>query len=82
LFSTAAALALAVRMNGLTAAEAVVAGTVNAACVLGLADRGRLEVGCMADLIVLESSDWRDLVYTMGTNPVREVWIGGRRVEG
>jgi imidazolonepropionase len=82
LFSTAAALALAVRMNGLTAAEAVVAGTVNAACALGLADRGRLEVGCMADLIVLESSDWRDLVYTMGTNPVREVWIGGRRVEG
>jgi imidazolonepropionase len=82
LFSTAAALALAVRMNGLTAAEAVVAGTVNAACALGLADRGRLEVGCMADLIVLESSDWRDLVYTMGANPVREVWIGGRRVEG
>jgi imidazolonepropionase len=81
LFSTAAALALAVRMNGLTATEALVAGTVNAACALGLADRGRLEVGCVADLIVLESNDWRDLVYTMGANPVREVWVGGRRLD-
>jgi imidazolonepropionase len=80
LFSIAAALGLAVRMNGLTVDEAVVAGTVNAACALGLADRGRLEVGCVADFIVLESNDWRDLIYQMGANPVREVWVGGRRV--
>ena len=82
LFSSALALALAVRMNGLTAQEALVAGTVNAACALGLADRGRLEVGCAADFLVLQTGDWRDLVYTLGANPVREVWIGGRRVEG
>jgi imidazolonepropionase len=81
LFSTAAAQALAVRMNGLTAQEALVAGTVNAACALGLDDRGRLEVGCVADFLVLNSSDWRELAYAMGTNPVREVWVGGRRVE-
>jgi len=81
LFSVAAALGLAVRMNGLTASEALVAGTANAACALGLGDRGRLEPGCLADFLVLEGSDWRDLVYTMGVNPVREVWIGGRRVE-
>lgn len=81
LFSSAAALALAVRMNGLTAQEALVAGTVNAACALGLGDRGRLEVGCVADFLVLDSGDWRDLVYTMGANVVREVWVGGRRVE-
>jgi len=68
-------------MNGLTASEALVAGTANAACALGLGDRGRLEPGCLADFLVLEGSDWRDLVYTMGVNPVREVWIGGRRVE-
>lgn len=82
LFSTTAALALAVRMNGLTAQEALVAGTVNAACALGLDDRGRLEVGCAADFLVLESGDWRDVVYTLGANAVREVWVGGRRVEG
>ncbi len=81
LFSTAAALALAVRLNGLTPQEALVAGTVNAACALGLTDAGRLEVGCPADFLVLHSNDWRDLVYTLGANPVREMWIGGRRFQ-
>ena len=80
LYSTAAALALAVRLNGLTPQEAFVAGTVNAGCALGLDGVGRLDVGCAADFLVLHSGDWRDLVYTLGANPVREVWIGGRRV--
>ncbi len=81
LFSTSAALALAVRLNGLTAGEALVAGTVNAACALGLTDTGRLEVGLDADFLVLEGSDWRELVYTLGANPVRDVWVRGQRVE-
>jgi imidazolonepropionase len=81
LYSMATAMALAVRMNGLTVQEGLVAGTVNAACALGLVDAGRLEVGCVADFLVLESIDWRELIYTMGANPVREVWMGGRRVE-
>jgi imidazolonepropionase len=82
LFSTAAAMALAVRLNGLTAQEALVAGTVNAACALGIADAGRIEAGLPADFLVLESSDWRDLIYTLGANPVREVWIRGKRAAG
>ena len=82
LFSTSEALALSVRLNGLTAQEALVAGTVNAACALGLRDAGRLEVGCPADLLVLHGTDWRKLVYTLGTNPVKDVWIGGKRVRG
>jgi len=80
LFSTAAALALAVRLNGLTATEAFIAGTINAACALGLEDSGRIERGLQADFLVLESSDWRDLVYALGVNPVREVWVRGERV--
>lgn len=80
LFSTVAALALAVRLNGLTAQEALTAGTSNAACALGLEDRGRLEPGCPADFLVLHSPDWRDLVYTLGANPIREVWIAGERI--
>jgi imidazolonepropionase len=80
LFSSAAALGLSVRINGLTAPEAIVAGTVNAACGLGLCDRGRLEAGCLADFVVLRGKDWRELVYVMGANPVREVWVGGKRV--
>jgi imidazolonepropionase len=82
LFSSALALALAVRMNGLTAQEALVAGTVNAACALGLNDCGRMEAGARADFVVTEGRDWRDLIYTMGANPVREVWVGGERVAG
>jgi imidazolonepropionase len=79
LYSMAAALGLAVRMNGLNAQEALVAGTANAAAALGLKDVGRLEAGCLADFVVLESEDWRELIYVMGANPVREVWVGGRR---
>jgi imidazolonepropionase len=82
LFSAAAAMALAVRLNGLTAREALVAGTVNAACALGCAEAGRIEPGLQADFVVLQGSDWRDLVYTLGANPVREVWIRGKKVAG
>jgi imidazolonepropionase len=79
LFSTSEALALSIRLNGLTAQEALVAGTVNAACALGLKNAGRLEADCPADFLVLHSSDWRELVYTLGTNPIKEVWIGGKK---
>ncbi len=64
----------------LTVEEALVAGTVNAASALGIKDAGRLETDCAADFLVLQSSDWRDLVYTLGTNPVQDVWIGGKKV--
>ena len=80
LFSASTAMALAVRLNGLTAQEALVAGTVNAACALGLTNAGRIEPGCAADFLVLHSDDWRDLSYTLGANPVRDVWIAGRRL--
>jgi imidazolonepropionase len=79
LFSTAAAMGLAMRLNGLTAAEALTACTANASAGLGLDDVGRLEVGMRADLLVLESADWRDLPYTLGQSVVREVWVAGRR---
>jgi imidazolonepropionase len=80
LFSISEALALSVRLNGLTVEEALVAGTINAACALGIKDAGRLGTGCAADFLVLQSSDWRDLIYTLGANPVRDVWIAGKRV--
>jgi imidazolonepropionase len=80
LFSISAALGLAVRLNGLTAREALVAGTVNAGHALGFADAGRIQAGTQADFVVLESRDWRNLLYSMGTNPIREVWSRGRRI--
>ncbi len=80
LFSTSAALALSVRLNGLTAAEALTASTVNAEAALGLNDCGRLAPGARADFLVLTTKDWRDLPYTLGMSPIDEVWIGGQKV--
>ncbi len=80
LFSTSAALGLAVRLNGLTAGETLIAGTVNAGHALGLSDAGRIEPGAQADFVVLDSRDWRDLLYCIGMNPVREVWCSGRPI--
>jgi imidazolonepropionase len=79
-FSIQVALALGVRLNRLTPAEALVACTVNAAAALGLSDRGRLEVGCLADALVLHSSNWLELAYVLGANPVKTVLIAGQEV--
>lgn len=78
LFSTNAALGLAVRLNGLTTQEALIAGTVNAAHALGLDGVGRIEPGAQADFAVLKSADWRDLLYPIAINPIHEVWSKGK----
>ncbi len=80
LFSAGLALALAVRLCGLTPAEALTACTVNAAAALGLGDRGALVPGARADFLALHSADWRDLAYTLGVNPVRGVYVGGHPI--
>ena len=77
LFSMAMAMALAVRLNGLSPAEALIACTANAAAALGLPDVGRIAPGMCADLLVLRSADWRDLPYTLGDDAVQRVFIAG-----
>jgi imidazolonepropionase len=71
------AIALAVRFCGLSPAEAIVAATVNAAAVLGLTDRGTIEPGQRADLILLRHKDERQLAYELGGNPVDQVICSG-----
>jgi len=71
------AIALAVRHGGLTPAEAIVACTVNAAGLLGLHDRGTIEVGQRADLALLVHRDERALAHEVGGNPVEWVICGG-----
>jgi imidazolonepropionase len=73
-------IALAVRYCGLTPAEAIVAATVNAAAVLGLGDRGTIEPGQRADLIILRHRDERMLAHELGGNPVDNVIVAGRRI--
>ncbi|MCC6661225.1 MAG: imidazolonepropionase [Phycisphaerales bacterium] len=71
------AVALAVRHCGLTPAEAITACTVNAAAVLGFTDRGRIEAGKRADLVLLRHRDERLLAHDFGGNPVDAVVCGG-----
>jgi imidazolonepropionase len=68
---------------GMSIAEAIVGATINAACAAGVQKKvGSLQVGKQADVIVCEPSDYRDLAYYFGTNPVRAVVKRGRHVNG
>jgi imidazolonepropionase len=59
-------------------AEALAACTVNAAHVLGRADRaGRIEPGFDADLVLLDVPDWRYVAYHLGGEHVAVVIEGG-----
>ena len=62
--------------------EALVASTVNAAHVLGRADRkGRIAAGFDADLVLLDVPDWRYLAYHLGGNLVTKVVLHGELAE-
>ncbi len=76
------AIALAVRHLGLSPAEAICAATVNPACLLGLDDRGTIEPGARADLVLLRHRDERMLAHEVGGNPVDMTIIGGDVVHG
>jgi imidazolonepropionase len=80
-FSMALALALAVRLNGLTPAEALTAATANAAAALGLTRVGRIAPDMCADFVILRSADWRDLPYTLGDDVVDRVFIAGNELD-
>ena len=58
--------------------EALAACTVNAAHVLGRADRiGRLAPGYTADVVLLDAPDWRYLAYHLAGDLVHTVLTGG-----
>ncbi|MDR0352281.1 MAG: imidazolonepropionase [Opitutaceae bacterium] len=71
-------IALAVRFCGLSPEEAIAASTVNPAVLLGFTDRGTVEAGKRADLILLHHRDERQLAHEFGGNPVALVVCGGR----
>ena len=67
-------MSLACTQLGMSPAEALAACTVNAAHVLGRADRaGRIAVGRQADFVLLDQADWRFLAYHLGGEHVAVV---------
>ena len=74
-------IALACRYMGLSPAQALVAATLNAAHAVGLGDRvGSLEVGRVADILLIDLPDVRHLGYRFGVNPVGLVVKSGKVV--
>lgn len=72
----------------MTPAEALVAATVNAAAAVGRDDRGTIEEGQQADLVIVDAPSYRHIPYQFGMNPVWRVvkmgevvvdWSGRRR---
>lgn len=70
-------LSLAVVEMGLTVTEALSAATFGGASSLGLHDRGTMEPGKVADLIVLDAPSARHLVYRPGADLVRRTVKSG-----
>jgi imidazolonepropionase len=72
-------LTLGVSQLRLSVAEALVAGTVNGAGALGLADRvGQIAAGFSADLALWGVEDVRELPYWYGTGRCRASWARGK----
>jgi imidazolonepropionase len=73
------AMAISCRYQKLLPSEALNAATINAAFGIGLAERvGSIEVGKSADLLILDSNDYRQLAYEFGGNLVNAVYKKGQ----
>jgi imidazolonepropionase len=76
-------IAFACSLYRLTPAETLTAATLNAAAVLGVADRaGSLEAGKSADLVVLEGLGVAHVPYRPGHDPVVAAYVEGVEWEG
>jgi imidazolonepropionase len=79
--SMAMVMSLACTQMKMTPAEALTAATINAACSLDLQHEvGSLEVGKVADFIVHDAEDYRELAYWFGGQLPVMVFAGGNRV--
>lgn len=72
-------LTLGVSQLRLSAAEAIVAATVNGAAALGLAESvGQITPGFSADLVLFDADDYRELPYWFGVPLCRRSWVRGK----
>ena len=75
------AMELATYLLGMTPIEVLMASTVNAAYSLGLRDRGILQPGYLADIVVWDVPNYRWLSYELGRNKVSLVIKRGNILE-
>jgi imidazolonepropionase len=62
----------------MTPAECITAATINAACSLNRgSDIGSLEPGKLADFVIHDCDDYRELPYFFGRETARTVYVGG-----
>ena len=74
-------LSLASTHMKMTPAESVTAATINAAYSLGRGNQlGSLEAGKIADFVIHESTDYRELAYFFGVEHAWRVYAAGRLV--
>ena len=72
-------LTLGVSQLRLSVAEVLLAGTVNGAAALGIADRvGQIAAGFSADLVLWDVGDVRELPYWYGAGRCRASWMRGK----
>jgi len=72
------AMAIACRYQKLLPSEALNTATINAAHAVGLGDLvGSIEIGKLADLLVLDTDDYRQIAHEFGSNLVESIIKGG-----
>lgn len=80
--SPLAAMAIAARYQKLMPAETVVAATINAAYAAGVGEScGSIETGKIADMVVYDCTDYRELVYEFGHSRILNVIKKGRMLD-
>ena len=79
--SMAMVLSLACTQMKMTPAEALTAATINAACSLDLQrEVGSLEAGKVADFVVHDAADYREIPYWFGGHKPSMVFAGGNLI--
>ena len=74
-------LSLAVTQMRMSPTEAITAATINAAASLNRADKiGSLEQGKLANFVIYDCDDYRELAYWFGVSLVRDVFVQGERI--
>ena len=72
-------MAIACRYQHLLPSEALNASTINAAFAVGAGDKiGSIEVGKLADILLIDATDYRHLAYQFGGNLVKTVVKRGK----